>query len=80
MDISGRMKTLYQALSYVDMISPGSGGGSSGGENYTAGTNVPITYNVSIHVSSQAFMGNEDDAKNFASLIGRYLREDELRI
>ena len=70
--IAQQMKLLYPMLNIVDSIFPGSvnNGGST---NYTAGTSVPITYNVQVSVYSQAFMGDEDDAREFALLIGDYL-------
>lgn len=79
-ELSSKMRILYQSLNLVDMISPGTSGGSSGGGSYTAGTSVPITYNNYISVNSLAFCGNEDEARSLAQMIGRYLKEDAGRI
>lgn len=75
--ISRQMRTLYQSLQYVDMISPYNDMSQSGGsENYQAGMLQPMTFNIHITVNTHAMMGDEDDAREFAILLGNLYKDE----
>jgi hypothetical protein len=74
--LSEKMKLLYQMLHDLGLDFGTDDTGSGGSNNYSAGNSTPISYQVSIQINSQAFMGDEDDARTFANLIGRLLEEE----
>jgi TP901 family phage tail tape measure protein len=74
--LGSQLSVLYQALSGLEGafgISPGSSGGES---NYTAGSSVPINYTFYISVNSQAFMGDQDDARTFGLQIWDVIQDE----
>lgn len=77
-DIASKLQPLYQALSGLgDSFNIG---GSSGSEqSYQAGSSVPIVYNNYITIQSMAFAGNEDEAREFALLLNRYVIAEQGR-
>lgn len=78
-ELQSVMRPLYQSLSLVDTISPWNNTSSSVG-NYTAGTLSPVTYNIYISVNSTAFMGDKDDARELALMVGDILHDELGRI
>jgi TP901 family phage tail tape measure protein len=74
--VSAQMQTLYQALSLLDLGFPGANQGGSGSQSYTAGSSVPISYQVYISINSQAFMGDEDDARTFGLQIWDVIQDE----
>lgn len=86
-EVASQMQVLYNALGLLDTafagVSGGVNGGSSGSQQtatYQAGSSIPINFQVYISINSQAFMGNQDEARSFALLIGEYLEEEAARV
>lgn len=74
-----KLQVLYRVLNGLEGafgVTPGSSGGE---QNYQAGSSVPITYNNYITIQSMAFAGNEDEAREFALLLNRYVIAEQGR-
>jgi TP901 family phage tail tape measure protein len=77
--VAQKMQVLYQALGLLDGAFPGANQNSGGGQSYSAGSSVPLTINNYISINTSAFMGDEDDAREFALLMRDYIVSEEQR-
>lgn len=77
--LAAQMKVLYQSLALVDNMYAGTSSNSSSGQTYMAGSSVPIVYNNYININAQAFMGDKDDARQFALWIRDEIAAEESR-